>query len=78
MAVYNSTAPVQMNVSFAEVYPGAVATLTLLTAPDAYSFNDVGTNVVQKTVETLQATVEGTFVFELPDLSVGVFEVVGK
>ena len=67
-----------MNVSFAEVRTGAVATLTLLTAPDANSFNDVGTNVVQKTVEILGATVGGTFVFELPDLSVGVLEVVGS
>lgn len=67
-----------MNVSFAGVRTGAAATLTLLTAPDAYSFNDVGTSVVQKTVETLQATVGGTFVFELPDLSVGVLEVVGR
>ncbi|OCL10938.1 glycoside hydrolase family 51 protein [Glonium stellatum] len=76
-AVYNSTAPVPMNVTFAGVQAGASATLTLLTAPGGYSFNSVGNDVVQKTVQKLQATAGGMFAFRLPNLSVGVLEVAG-
>jgi len=78
MAVYNSTAAVPFNVSFAGVSAGAKAELNVLTAPDAYSYNDIGSDVVKKSTTTVTASDNGVFSFELPDLSVGVLEVGGS
>lgn len=69
-AVYNSTAAVGFNVSFEGLSSGS-ATLTVLTAPDGYSHNDIGSEVVTTTTSTLTA-VDGAFSFSLPELSVAV------
>lgn len=69
-ATYNSTEDVPFSVSFDGA--GAEATLTVLTAPDGYSFNDIGSNVVVSTETTLTADADGAFSFSLPNLSVAV------
>lgn len=71
-AVYNSTADVPFNVTFEGVSGGASATLTVLTAPDGYSYNNIGTEVVATTTSTLTAGADGAFSFSLPNLSVAV------
>lgn len=78
VAVYNSTGDVPMSVSFAGVSSGTTAALTVLTAPDGYSHNDIGTDVVKKTVTTVTASSAGVFSFSLPDLSISVLEVGGS
>lgn len=70
--VYNSTAPYPVSVSFDGVAAGATANLTVLTAPNGYSNNDVGVDVVQSTTTTITASADGAFSFNLPDLSVSV------
>lgn len=69
-AVYNSTADVDFDVSFEGLSSGS-ATLTVLTAPDGYSHNGIGSEVVTTTTTTLTA-VDGAFSFSLPELSVAV------
>lgn len=69
-AVYNSTADVDFDVSFEGLSSGS-ATLTVLTAPDGYSHNDIGSEVVTTTTSTV-AAVDGVFSFSLPELSVAV------
>lgn len=69
--VYNSTGPYPVSVSFDGVAAGATANLTVLSAPNGYSNNDVGVDVVQSTT-TIAASANGTFSFFLPDLSVSV------
>lgn len=69
-AVYNSTADVPFSVTFEGVGGGASATLTVLTAPDGYSHNDVGSEVVATATSTLTAGADGAFSFSLPNLSV--------
>ncbi len=60
-----------MKVKFGSLGHHSRAKLTLLTAPDGYSHNEVNTtNVVQKTVVDLIAGVDGTFDFEMPNYSV--------
>ncbi|CAN8100396.1 unnamed protein product [Discula destructiva] len=71
-AVYNSTENVDFSVTFDGVSSGASATLTVLTAPDGYSYNDVGVIVTKETKSTLTADADGAFSFSLPDLSVAV------
>lgn len=71
-AVYNSTEDVPFNVTFDGVGSGSLATLTVLTAPDGYSFNSIGADVVVTTESTLTADSAGAFSFSLPNLSVGV------
>ncbi|KAL9115357.1 MAG: hypothetical protein Q9227_000678 [Pyrenula ochraceoflavens] len=73
-AVYNSTSDVSMSVSFPGVSAGSTATLTVLTAPDAESYSTLGNDVVQKSVTSVAAAGNGTFVFNAPDLSVLVLE----
>lgn len=70
-AVYNATADVPFNVSFDGVGSGSSATLTVLTAPDAYSFNSIGSVEAVTTTSTLTADSTGAFSFSLPNLSVG-------
>lgn len=77
IAVYNSTGDVPVSVSFDGVVAGATADLTVLTAPDAYSYNDIGIDIVNTTSITITASSAGVFTFTLPDLSVSVLEVGG-
>ncbi|ROW10173.1 hypothetical protein VMCG_01633 [Cytospora schulzeri] len=70
-AVYNATEDVDFTVSFLGLTGGS-ATLTVLTAPDGYSHNAIGTEVVTTTTTTLTASGNGTFSFSLPELSVAV------
>lgn len=69
-AVYNSTEEVEFDVSFEGLESGS-ATLTVLTAPNGYSYNAIGSEVVSTTTSTLSA-VDGVFRFSLPELSVAV------
>lgn len=71
-AVYNSTEDVDFSVTFEGVSSGSSATLTVLTAPDGYSHNEIGVDVTTTTTSTLTADAEGAFSFRLPDLSVAV------
>jgi alpha-N-arabinofuranosidase len=66
-----------MSVAFEGVSEGAQGTLTVLTAPDAFSYSDVGSDVVKSTTTDVTAGSGGVFEFELPDLSVSVLEVKG-
>ncbi|GAB1319356.1 Alpha-L-arabinofuranosidase A [Madurella fahalii] len=74
-AVYDSRAAVPMTVTFAGVQQGSTATLTVLTAPNDNSSNDIGKNVVRTNVQTLTAGSNGVFTYTLPDMSVSVLEV---
>lgn len=74
-AVYNSTETVAMRVAFEGINEGAEATLTVLTAPDALGYNDVGSDVVTRTMTQLKAESGGFFEYELADLSISVLEV---
>lgn len=71
-AVYNSTEDVDFSVTFASLSGGASATLTVLTAPDGYSHNEIGVEVLTSTTTALTADSEGAFSFSLPNLSVAV------
>lgn len=78
-AVYNSTAAVPVTVSFEGVQKGSSASLTVLTQkPEVDIANGLaknvlgGIDVVQTTVEEVKANEEGSFEFELPNLSVAV------
>lgn len=73
-AVYNSTGDVPMTVTFAGLRAGATANLTVLTAPDAYSYNDIGSDIVETKSAQLVAGANGAFTFALPNLSVAVLE----
>lgn len=70
-AVYNATDDVGFTVAFQGLAAGS-ATLTVLTAPDGYSHNDIGSEVVTTTTTALTASGNGTFSFSLPELSVAV------
>lgn len=62
-----------MKVKLGDVGYHSRATLTLLTAPDGWSHNELNTtNVVNKAVTTLIAGVDGTFNFEMPNYSIAV------
>lgn len=71
-AVYNSTEDVDFSVSFDGVGGGSAATLTVLTAPDGYSYNSIGSVEVTSTTSSLTADSSGAFSFSLPNLSVAV------
>ncbi|EAW14375.1 alpha-L-arabinofuranosidase A [Aspergillus clavatus NRRL 1] len=74
-AVYNSTADVPISLTFDGVRPGTTAQLTVLTAPDAVSMNEVGgADLVHRKVSTLRAGKRGVFDFKLPNLSVAVLK----
>ena len=77
-AIYNSTDSVPVSVSFDGISAGATANLAVLTAPDAYSYNNIGSDVVQSNTSTLTASAGGVFSFSLPALSVSVLEVSGN
>lgn len=70
-AVYNATGDVEFTVAF-QGLSGGSATLTVLTAPEGYSHNAIGSEVVTTTTTTLTASGNGTFSFSLPGLSVAV------
>ena len=72
-AVYNSTADVPVSLTFEGINRGATADLTVLTAPSAYSMNDVGApNMVNSQTVKVTAGRNGVFNFKLPNLSVAV------
>ncbi|KAJ6134708.1 hypothetical protein N7523_001030 [Penicillium sp. IBT 18751x] len=72
-AVYNSTTEVPVSLTFDGVGRGTMADLTILTAPNAYSMNEVGgANMVKSQTTTIKAGKKGVFSFSLPDLSVAV------
>lgn len=72
-AVYNSTANVPVSLTFDGIGRGTKADLTILTAPDAFSMNEVGgSNIVKSTTATIKAGKKGEFSFSLPNLSVAV------
>ncbi|KAI9935036.1 hypothetical protein ASPWEDRAFT_44615 [Aspergillus wentii DTO 134E9] len=75
-AVYNSTAPVPVSLTFSGVDAGTLAELTVLTAGSPFAMNEVGgeSNVVVRNVSTVTAGTEGVFEFELPDLSVAILK----
>ncbi|PKY07122.1 glycoside hydrolase [Aspergillus campestris IBT 28561] len=74
-AVYNSTEPVPVSLTFEGVKAGSPAELTVLTAPDAFAMNEVGApNLVDSKVKTVKAGKGGAFEFELPDLSIAVLK----
>lgn len=77
-AVYNSTGDVPVTISFDGVSAGATANLTILTAPDATSYNDVGSDIVQTNTTIITASASGVFSFSLPNLSISVLEVSGS
>jgi alpha-L-arabinofuranosidase len=77
--VYNSTqisksSTVPIKLTFKDVDPGTPATLTVLTAPDGYSHNEPGVEVVKTQKSTIRAGSNGAFSFTLPDLSIAVLE----
>ncbi|OJJ46231.1 hypothetical protein ASPZODRAFT_67628 [Penicilliopsis zonata CBS 506.65] len=72
-AVYNSTGDVPIGLTFEGVDEGTTAQLTVRTAPEATSANEVGgANVVSTNTTTLTAGSGGMFSFSLPNLSVAV------
>ncbi|KAJ5675272.1 uncharacterized protein N7477_005206 [Penicillium maclennaniae] len=72
-AVYNSTTEVPVSLTFDGVGRGTTADLTILTAPTAYSMNEVGgANMVKSQTTTIKAGKKGVFSFSLPNLSVAV------
>ncbi|KAJ5091085.1 hypothetical protein NUU61_005955 [Penicillium alfredii] len=74
-AVYNSTADVPVSLSFEGVGRGSTAKLTVLTAPDAYSMNEVGgPNLVHSQTTRIKAGKKGVLSFKLPNLSVVVLK----
>lgn len=76
-AVYNATETVPVSVTFEGVSEGMEGTLTVLTAPDAFSYNGVGSDVVKSTSTSLTAGSGGVFEFDLDNLSISVLEVKG-
>lgn len=71
-AVYNSTGDVPMTVNFPS---GSSANLTILTAPDGNSYNDIGSDIVSTNTTTITGN-DGTFSFSLPNLSIAVLETI--
>lgn len=72
-AVYNSTCDVPVSLTFEGVGRGTTADLTILTAPNAFSMNEVGsTNIVNSQTTRIKAGKKGVFNFSLPNLSVAV------
>ncbi|KKY23468.1 putative alpha-l-arabinofuranosidase a [Phaeomoniella chlamydospora] len=74
-SVYNSTGDVNYSVSFPSTSSGATANLTVLTAPDPYSENTVGTNVVITTSNTVTASGNGSFAFSVPNYGIALLVV---
>lgn len=78
-AVYNSTggADVPVKLTFEGIKPGTTGELTVLTGPeDPYGDNDpyTGVNVVKTSKTTIRSDENGSFQFELPNLSVAVLD----
>ena len=75
-AIYNATEPVPFDVKFQGIKSGAKATLTVLTAPDAFSANTLDDGVVKDYVDKKSSQVvagkDGGFAFELENYSVAV------
>ncbi|KAF7716533.1 Non-reducing end alpha-L-arabinofuranosidase [Penicillium ucsense] len=74
-AVYNSTEEIPISLSFEGVGRGAMADLTILTAPNEVAMNGVdGANIVQTQTKKIKAGKQGVFEFKMPSLSVAVLE----
>nr|AGW24288.1 arabinofuranosidase [Penicillium oxalicum] len=74
-AVYNSTEAVPVSLSFEGIGRGAMAELTILTAPNEVAMNGVdGANIVKTKTTKIKAGKQGIFSFKLPSLSVAVPE----
>lgn len=72
-AVYNSTSDVPVSLTFEGVGRGTKADLTILTAPDPFSMNEVGgANLVNSKTTEIKAGKKGEFSFKLPNLSIAV------
>ncbi|KAK4861878.1 hypothetical protein LT330_003913 [Penicillium expansum] len=72
-AVYNSTSDVPVSLTFDGVGRGTKADLTILTAPDPFSMNEVGgANIVNSKTTQIKAGKKGEFSFKLPNLSIAV------
>ncbi|KAJ5193570.1 hypothetical protein N7449_009712 [Penicillium cf. viridicatum] len=72
-AVYNSTSDVPVSLTFEGVGRGTKADLTILTAPDPFSMNEVGgANLVNSKTTQIKAGKKGEFSFKLPNLSIAV------
>jgi alpha-N-arabinofuranosidase len=79
VATYNTTASVPLNIKFDGVKEGAIANLTILTAPAAESYSSLNLypgseviDVVNTNATTIVAGTGGTFAFELEELSIAV------
>lgn len=79
-AVYNTTegADVPVSLSFEGVKAGTKASLTVLTNSDGdpFAYNDphTGINIVESTTTVVEAGEDGSFTFELPELSVALLD----
>ena len=72
-AVYNSTSDVPVSLTFEGVGRGTKADLTILTAPDPFTMNEVGgSNMVNSKTTQIKAGKKGEFSFKLPNLSIAV------
>jgi alpha-N-arabinofuranosidase len=72
-AVYNTTTNLEVKVDFEGIKQGKQATVTILTAPDAFATNvHGGQNVVSTNITKIVADMDGSFNFDLPALSVAV------
>ena len=74
-AVYNGSGTLPMMVTFAAISEGALAVLTVLTAPSGTSSNSLGSNVLKTSTQNLTAGTGGLFTFSLPNFSVSMLEV---
>ncbi|KAH7135798.1 alpha-N-arabinofuranosidase A [Dendryphion nanum] len=82
-ANYNTTdhQPTPVSLAFEGLDEGTQAEFTLLTSSDGpFGYNDPkkGNNVVIESKKVLKAGINGTFAFELPELSIAVLEVSKK
>jgi alpha-N-arabinofuranosidase len=76
-AVYNTTADVDVTVTFAGAAPGTRGQLTVLTGPEnPYGYNDPFTqvNVVKTNQSIIASDSTGKFSYSLPALSVAVLD----
>ena len=74
-AVYNTPDAQNFTLHFPGASSGAIAQLTVLTAPDGTSFNEIGSpNVVKEDKTDVVAGDDGAFTFTLPPLSVAVLK----
>ena len=79
IAVFNSSGPVPVSVTFASGWgaatQGTFAKLSLLTAASATSNNAIGSDITNLTQQVLIVSFGGAFTFSMPSYSVAVLEV---